>query len=145
MGDGELIMSGPKTVRTGASVGDFLAAVPDPKRRADAQAVCALMAQATGVAPEMWGPAIVGFGTYHYRYASGQEGDWPPVGLSPRKSAMTIYISAGFEQEILDRLGPYRLGRSCLYLRRLADVDLDVLRELVADGFRKLDGKTLAP
>jgi hypothetical protein len=138
-------MSGPQTVRTGASVGDFLAAVPDPRRRADAQAVCALMAEATGVAPEMWGTGIVGFGTYHYRYASGQEGDWPPVALSPRKSATTIYSSAGFEQGLLDRLGPHRLGKSCLYLRRLAGVDVDVLRELVADGFRKLDGKTLVP
>ncbi|AGZ43762.1 DUF1801 domain-containing protein [Actinoplanes friuliensis] len=138
-------MSGPATVPTGASVGDFLAAVQDPKRRADAQALCALMAEAAGVAPVMWGPSIVGFGSYHYRYASGQEGDWPVVGLSPRKTAMTIYLSAGFEQEILDRLGPHRLGKACLYLKRLADVDDAVLRELVADAFRKLDGRTLAP
>src|SRR4051812_44319468 len=128
-------MSGPKTIRTGASVGDFLAAVPDPKRRADARAACALLAEATGVAPEMWGTGIVGFGTYHYRYASGQEGDWPPVGLSPRKTAITIYVSAGFDAELLDRLGPHRLGKACLYLRRLSDVDIDVLRALVAAGF----------
>ncbi|MEV6599619.1 DUF1801 domain-containing protein [Actinoplanes sp. NPDC051346] len=134
-----------KTVRTGASVGDFLAAVPDPKRRADAQTLCALMAEATDAVPEMWGDSIVGFGCYHYRYASGQEGDWPPVGLSPRKTTLTVYFSAGFDEDLLAKLGPHRTGRSCLYLKRLADIDADVLRALVSDGFRKLDGKILAP
>jgi Domain of unknown function (DU1801) len=132
-----------KTVPTDASVGDFLAAVPDPKRRADAQTACALMAEATGLAPVMWGDSIIGFGTYHYRYASGQEGDWPPVGLSPRKTALTIYLSAGGDEDLLSRLGPHRTGRSCLYIKRLADIDADVLRDLVADAFRKLHGKTL--
>ncbi|GGQ81697.1 DUF1801 domain-containing protein [Couchioplanes azureus] len=133
-----------KTARTGASVGDFLAAVPDPKRRADAQTLCALMAEATGAVPEMWGDNIVGFGCYRYRYATGRQGDWPPVGLSPRKTALTVYLPAGFDQELLARLGPHRTGKSCLYLKRLADIDPDVLRALVADGFRKLDGKILA-
>ncbi|MEV4642262.1 DUF1801 domain-containing protein [Actinoplanes sp. NPDC049548] len=136
-------MAGPRTVRTGASVGDFLAAVPDPKRRADAQTLVALMAEATGAAPEMWGDTIIGFGCYHYRYASGQEGDWPPVGLSPRKTALTVYLSAGYDEHLLTKLGPHRAGRSCLHVRRLADIDPDVLRALVASGFRKLDGKTL--
>jgi hypothetical protein len=136
-------MADPKTVRTGASVGDFLAAVPDPKRRADAQTVCALMAQATGVQPEMWGSGIVGFGSYHYRYASGREGDWPAVGLSPRKSALTIYVSAGFDDAELSRLGPHTTGKSCLYVKRLSDVDTGVLRELIAAGFRQLNGKVL--
>jgi Domain of unknown function (DU1801) len=131
-----------RTVPTGASVGDFLAAVPDPRRRADAQTACALMAEATGLAPAMWGDSIIGFGTYHYRYASGQEGDWPPVALSPRKTALTIYAIAGFDEDLLARLGPHRTGRSCLYVRRLADVDADVLRALVAVAFRKLHGKT---
>ena len=136
-------MADPKTLRTGASVGDFLAAVPDPKRRADAQTVCALMAEATGVQPEMWGSGIVGFGSYHYRYASGREGDWPAVGLSPRKSALTIYVSAGFNDAELSRLGPHTTGKSCLYVKRLSDVDTGVLRELIATGFRKLNGKVL--
>ncbi|MFI5495724.1 DUF1801 domain-containing protein [Actinoplanes sp. NPDC051859] len=130
-------------MRTGASVGDFLAAVPDPKRRADAQTLCAVMAEATGAAPEMWGDSMVGFGSYHYRYASGQEGDWPPVSLSPRKTALTVYLSAGFDENLLAKLGPHRTGRSCLHVRRLADVDAQVLRALIADGFRKLDGKVL--
>jgi len=138
-------MTGPKTTRTEASVGDFLAAVPDPKRRADAQAVCALMAEVTGVPPAMWGSGIVGFGSYHYRYASGRQGEWPAVGMSPRKSAITIYVSAGFDDAKLSRLGPHSTGKACLYVKRLSDVDTDVLRELIATGFRQLNGKTLAP
>jgi hypothetical protein len=136
-------MADPKTVRTGASVGDFLAAVPDPKRRADAQTLCALMAEATGVQPEMWGSGIVGFGSYHYRYATGREGDWPAVGLSPRRSALTIYVSAGFDDAELSRLGPHTTGKSCLYIKRLSDVDAGVLRELIAAAFRRLNGKVL--
>jgi hypothetical protein len=138
-------MTGPKTARNAASVAEFLAAVSDPRRRADAEAVCALMAEVTGAQPAMWGASIVGFGEYHYKYATGREGDWPAVGLSPRKQALTIYISAGFDayEELLGRLGPHSTGRSCLYIKRLADVDRDVLRSLVAGGFRALDGTTV--
>jgi len=138
-------MAEPKTTRTEASVADFLAAVSDPRRRADAQAVCALMTEVTGVEPAMWGSAIVGFGSYHYRYGSGREGDWPAVGLSPRKQALTIYIPEGFEgyRELLDRLGPHSTGKSCLYLKRLSDVDEQALRGLVDGGFRRLNGTTL--
>ena len=84
-------MAEPKTKPTAGSVPEFLAAVADPERRADAEAVCALMAGATGAEPAMWGSSIIGFGTYHYRYATGREGDWPPVGLSPRKAALKNY------------------------------------------------------
>jgi hypothetical protein len=138
-------MAEPKTTRNEASVADFLATVTDPKRRADAEAACALMAEATGAEPAMWGTAIIGFGTYHYRYASGRTGDWPAVGLSPRKQSLTLYISAGFDgyQDLLSRLGPHTTGKSCLYLKRLADVNHDVLKSLVAEGFRHLDGQTL--
>jgi hypothetical protein len=134
-----------KTTRNDTDVAVFLAAVADPKRRADAEAACALMAEATGAPPVMWGTSIIGFGAYHYRYASGRSGDWPAVGLSPRKQALTLYISAGFDgyQDLLDRLGPHRTGKSCLYLKRLADVDPDALKSLVAAGFRHLDGQTL--
>src|SRR5690348_9799779 len=86
-----------KTQRTGASVADFLAGVADPTRRADAEAVCALMTEVTGVIPEMWGTAIVGFGTYHYADRQGRINEWPPVGLSPRKQNLTIYLSGGFD------------------------------------------------
>jgi hypothetical protein len=134
-----------KTTRGEGSVAEFLSAVADPRRRADAEAACALMTEATGAEPAMWGTSIVGFGAYHYRYASGREGDWPAVGLSPRKQALTIYLSAGFDayEELLGRLGPHSTGKSCLYVKRLADVDQGVLRELVAAGFRHLDGRTL--
>jgi hypothetical protein len=134
-----------KTTRGEGSVADFLSTVADPRRRADAEAACALMTEATGAEPAMWGTGIVGFGTYHYRYATGREGDWPAVGLSPRKQALTIYLSAGFDayEELLGRLGPHSTGKSCLYIKRLADVDQGVLRELIAAGFRHLDGRTV--
>lgn len=134
-----------KTKKSAASVEEFLAAVPDPRRRADAQAVCRLMTEVTGEQPVMWGDSIVGFGSYHYKYATGREGDWPAVGLSPRKQALTIYVSEGFDayQDLLARLGPHSTGRSCLYVKRLSDVDEQVLRSLVDGGFRSLNGKTV--
>ena len=140
-------MAEPKTVRNDASVAEFLASVADPQRRADAEAVCRLMTDATGVEPVMWGGSIIGFGAYHYRYGSGRIGEWPAVGLSPRKQALTIYIAESLDgrRELLDRLGPHRIGKSCLYLKRLSDVDEQVLRELLADGFRRLNGTTITP
>lgn len=138
-------MAEPKTSRNATSVADFLAGVADPHRRADAEAVCALMADVTGAEPVMWGSGIVGFGTYHYEYASGRAGDWPPVALSPRKQALTVYLSEGFEAQadLLDRLGPHSVGKSCLYLKRLSDVDQQVLRALVDGCFRRLNGTTI--
>jgi hypothetical protein len=138
-------MAEVKTTRTAADPAAFLAAVTDPQRRADAQAACALMAETTGAPPVMWGSSIVGFGRYRYRYATGREGDAPPVGLSPRKAALTLYLSTGFDgaRDLLDRLGPHTTGRSCLYLKRLADVDETVLRDLVGAAFRDLDGRTV--
>ncbi|SNY71344.1 DUF1801 domain-containing protein [Paractinoplanes atraurantiacus] len=135
----------PKTTPNDASVAAFVAAVADPKRRADAETVCALMTEATGEQPQMWGTSIIGFGRYHYRYASGQEGDWPAVGLSPRKQALTLYVSAGFAEydDLLARLGPHSTGKSCLYLKRLTDIDEQALRELVTAAFHHLHGRTL--
>ena len=136
-----------KTQRTDASVDDFLAGVADPRRREDAQTVCALMTEVTGVPPAMWGTSIVGFGSYEYRYASGQSGTWPAVGMSPRKANVTVYLSSGFDgrDELLSRLGRHSLGKSCLYLPRLSDVDLSVLRELVRRGFADFNGRTITP
>jgi hypothetical protein len=138
-------MAEPKTSRNDASVAAFLASIADPQRRADAETVCALMGAATGEQPQMWGTAIVGFGRYHYRYASGREGDWPAVGLSPRKQALTLYLSPGVDgyEELLARLGPHTTGKSCLYLKRPADVDQQALRELVTAAFHHLNGRTL--
>ena len=137
----------PKTTRTDASVDEFLGTVPDRQRRADAEAVCALMREVTGLEPAMWGPSIVGFGQYRYRYASGREGVWPAVGLSPRKQALTLYVADGYDRyaELMARLGPHTTGRSCLYIKRLSDVDIDVLRTLIKDGFEHLNGRTVSP
>ena len=135
-----------RTVRTDVNVHAFLSAVADPARRADALTACALTAEVTGAAPAMWGGSIVGFGAYHYRYASGREGDWPAVGLSPRAQALTFYLSSEFAgaADLLDRLGPHRTGKSCLYVRRLAEVDESVLRALIGAAFVHLDGTSVS-
>ncbi len=134
-----------KTQPTGASVDEFLAGVTDPKRRADAQAACALMREVTGVVPEMWGTSIVGFGRYSYHDRSGKVNEWPAVGLSPRKQSLTLYISGGFDGygELLARLGRHTTGRACLYLPRLSGVDESVLREIGAKGYAHLNGTTI--
>lgn len=122
-----------KTQPTKASVARFIAGVEDVQRRADCEALNKLMQSVTGLKPEMWGPTIVGFGRYKYTYASGHSAEWPLAGFSPRKKDLTVYIMAGFEkfEELMGRLGKYKTGKSCLYLKRLSDVDQDVLAELV--------------
>jgi hypothetical protein len=131
-------VASPKTQPTDADVGAFLAAIEDPQRRADSEGVCRLMEEETGERPRMWGESIVGFGEYHYTYASGREGDWMALGFSPRKANLTLYLMDGFSgyQELLARLGRHSTGRSCLYVKRLADVDVDVLREMVRRSYR---------
>jgi hypothetical protein len=116
-----------------AGVEKFLAAVPDETRRADAAVVARLMEEVTGQPPVLWGTSMVGFGHYHYRYESGREGDSPVVGFSPRKAQLVLYLMNGFESygELLGRLGRHSTGKSCLYIKRLSDVDLAVLRELI--------------
>ena len=122
-----------KTKPTAVSVADFIAAVEDPKRRADAEAACALLAEATGEPPVMWGPSIVGFGAYHYRYASGHEGDAPLVGFSPRKANLVFYLYCDEgRDDLLDRLGKHKAGKGCVYVNRLADVDPAVLKAMAA-------------
>ena len=122
-----------KTQKTDASVREFLAAVADEKKRNDSFSVLELMSEVTGEEPAMWGTSIVGFGSYRYRYASGQEGEWPLVGFSPRKQNLTLYIMSGFDEydSLLTDLGKYKTGKSCLYINKLEDVDLVTLRELV--------------
>jgi hypothetical protein len=120
-----------KTQPTTDSVDDFLAAVEHPVRRADAQALCAMMQRVSGEEPVLWG-SIVGFGTCHYRYESGRQGDFMRVGFSPRKSNLVLYLMPGVERfpELLERLGKHKHGKSCLYVNKLADVDVSVLEEL---------------
>ena len=122
-----------KTKATTASVSDFLAKVADEERRKDCLAVAKIMQQATGAKPRMWGPSIVGFGEMRYKYASGRELDWFLTGFSPRKGDLTLYIMPGFARygDLMRSLGRHKTGKSCLYIKRLADVDLAVLRTLV--------------
>lgn len=122
-----------KTKKNDASVEGFLAGVDNQRRREDSFVVLEMMKRLTGEEPKMWGSSIVGFGSYHYRYASGREGDWPRIGFSPRKQSLTIYVMPGFSNydDLLSRLGKHRTGKSCLYVNKLADVDMDVLEQLV--------------
>jgi hypothetical protein len=123
-----------KTKRTDASVDDFLAGVEPEAKRADALDLLAMLTEVTGERPAMWGDSLVGFGSYDYRYASGRRGTWFRIGFSPRKRDTTVYLMDGVEHhaDALARLGPHRLGTSCLYLPRLERVDLEVLREVLA-------------
>src|SRR5215213_8696381 len=126
-------MSELKTKLTQASVDDFLNAIPDAQIRQDCWAIVEIMQEATQAPPQMWGASIVGFGSYHYKYASGREADWMLTGFAPRKLNITLYIMAGFEQynDMLAQLGKHTCGKSCLYIKRLADIDLPTLKQLV--------------
>ena len=124
-------MAEPKTQPTDASVEAFLAAVEPARRREDAIAVCALMREVTGEAPAMWGPSIVGFGRYTYVNTTNKPADWPRMGFSPRKAALTLYLASTSQTEaMLTRLGPHTTSVACLYIKRLDQVDMGVLREL---------------
>ena len=127
-------MSELKTKPTKASVAAFLNSVEDDQRRRDTREVVKLMKEITGKRAKMWGSSIVGFGTYHYKYKSGREGDWPVTGLSPRKQNLAIYVMPGFSRysALMKKLGKYKTGKSCLYLKKLDDVDRKVLRQLIA-------------
>ena len=122
-----------QTAPTKQSVEAFLHAVEDEKKREDSFELLDLMAEISGEEPVLWGDSLVGFGQYHYKYESGREGDFFLTGFSPRRQALTLYIMAGFDRydELLGKLGKYKIGKSCLYVKRLSDVDRDVLRELV--------------
>jgi hypothetical protein len=122
-----------KTKANEASVEDFLNNIPDEKKRKDAFEVLELMQTITKQPPKMWGDSIVGFGSYHYKYASGHEGDSCLTGFSPRKQNLTIYINGGFEQhdELMQQLGKYKTGKVCLYVKKLEDIKLPVLKKLI--------------
>jgi hypothetical protein len=122
-----------KTKPTDQSVEEFLNSIPDEKRRQECRAVAQLMQAATGAEPKLWGSSMVGFGSYHYKYASGHEGDAFLTGFSPRKQNLTLYIMAGFEEydELLQKLGKYKTGKSCLYIKKIEDVDLAALEMLI--------------
>ncbi len=129
-----------KTKVNAASVEDFLNSVTDQQKREDSFEILKLMEQVTKEAPKMWGTSIVGFGSYHYKGASGREGDWFMTGFSPRKQNLTLYLMGGFDQhkDLLQKLGKYKTSVGCLYIQKLADVDKKVLKELVAGSVKTM-------
>ena len=129
-----------KTKPTNASVEKFLNGIADEVRREDCFKVAKMMEEITGEKPVMWGPSIVGFGSYHYKYASGQEGDWPISAFSPRKRDLTIYIMPGFaaHSELMKQLGKHSTGKSCLYLKRLSDVQVPTLKKLIRESVKEM-------
>ncbi|SFS21648.1 DUF1801 domain-containing protein [Yoonia litorea] len=136
-------MAENKTQATDQSVTAFIAAVDHPTRRQDAATLDDLFRRVTGFKPQMWGPSLIGYGKYHYVYDSGREGDFLATGFSPRKANLSVYIMPGYTDfsEILSRLGKHKIGKSCLYINKLSDIDLDVLEELVRAGLQDLDSK----
>lgn len=133
-------MAEPKTKPTKASVKEFLNQIPDKERREDCLAVAKIMEEITGDKPKMWGPSIVGFGTWHYKYASGREGDWPVAAFSPRKKDLTLYLTVGFEKhtELMQKLGKHSTGKSCLYIKRLSDIHMPTLKKLIKVSIKDL-------
>ncbi len=139
-----------KTQPTEVSVDNFLANTCEPQRLIDCQKLVQIMTTMTNQAPQMWGSSIVGFGKYHYVYSSGKEADWLAVGFSPRKANITIYIMTGFgdymdesdeTKELMSKLGKYKTGKSCLYVKRLEDIDLEVLKQLIRRSLEILKEK----
>lgn len=129
-------MSKNKTVPNDTSVSDYLAQVTPESKRQDAETIAAIMSELSGQPATLWGGSIIGFGQYHYRYESGREGDFMRVGFSPRKNNFSLYIMGGFDEHatLLKQLGKHKLGKSCLYIKQLADVDQQVLRQLISDS-----------
>ena len=127
-----------KTQMTDVDPVEFIQTVESDKRRADAEALLAFFGRVTGLKPKMWGPSLIGYGRYHYKYESGREGEMLMTGFSPRKANLSLYIMPGYQfgdmQEKLNRLGKHKLGKACLYINKLADVDMDVLEEIILDG-----------
>lgn len=133
-----------KTKQTDASVDKFLSKIPDEARREDCFRIAKLMEEITGEGPKMWGPSIVGFGSYHYKYASGREGDWPIAAFSPRKQDLTVYLMPGFADkgELMQQLGKHRTGKSCLYIKRLSDVHVPTLKKLIRESVKSMKQMT---
>ena len=139
-------MAETKTKPTSKSVEGFLNKISDEERRADCFQVAQIMEELTGEKPKMWGPSIVGFGSYHYKYASGREGDWPITGFSPRKKDLTLYLMMGFEKrgELMEKLGKHSHAKSCLYIKRLSDIHIPTLKKLIKVSVKDLKAYTKA-
>ncbi|WP_166923585.1 DUF1801 domain-containing protein [Flavobacterium poyangense] len=127
-------MATNKTIETEGSVNDFITAVQDMTKRNDSFELVKLMQEQTGFEPKMWGPAIIGFGSYHYKYASGREGDAPLVAFSPRKEAISLYLYSSFDDKetLLTKFGKHKTGKGCIYIKKLTDIDVEVLKEMIS-------------
>ena len=136
-------MSDLKTKPHDGNVEAFLNSVEHGKRREDSLAMLEIMKEITSEEPKMWGPSIVGFGNYHYKYESGREGDFFITGFSPRKQSLTLYIMSGFSHydELLQKLGKHKTGKSCLYIKKLEDVDMDVLKQMIRESVKMMKEK----
>ena len=132
-----------KTKPTEISPADFVEEVEHPVRKADAERLLDLFGKITGLSPRMWGPSLIGYGEYHYEYETGREGDFMMTGFSPRKANLVVYIMPGYtdRSEMLARLGKHKMGKSCLYINKLADINMDVLEEIISDGFAEMKDK----
>jgi len=128
-----------KTKETDSSVRDFIEKVESAQKRQDSHVLLEILKEISGFEPKMWGPSIIGFGAYHYKYQSGHEGDAPLLGFSPRKSAISLYFSCdiqGEHPELLAKLGKFKTGKGCLYVNKLSDVDIEILKELAKDSIK---------
>ena len=132
-----------KTKVNKANVDKFIKSIKDEQTREDCYKIVEIMQKVTKAEPKMWGTSIVGFGSYHYKYASGREGDWMLVGFSPRKQNLTLYIMPGFQRydELLKKLGKFTNGKSCLYIKKLEDIDRSVLKELIKQSVKYMKDK----
>ncbi len=134
-------MAKNKTTETDVNVTSFIEAVPDERKRDDSYLLCKIMTGCTGYQPKMWGPSIIGFGTYHYKYESGHMGDAPLVGFSPRKAAISLYLASDFERkdQLLQQLGKHKAAVGCIYIKKLDDIDVNILKEMIdlAVGYLK--------
>lgn len=136
-------MADLKTKPTDQKVEDYLNAITHEQRAKDCREIHRIMQEVTGAPGTMWGTSIIGYGSYHYKYESGREGDWMLVGFSNRKQSISLYIMSGFKnyEDLLSRLGKYKTGKSCLYINKLEDIDVDILQEMIASSIKKVQQK----
>lgn len=133
-------MAKNKTTETQNSIIDFINTVEDVTKRNDSFELVKLMQEQTGFEPKMWGPGIIGFGSYHYKYASGHEGDAPLVGFSPRKDAISLYLCSSFEskEELLSKFGKHKAGKGCIYIKKITDIDIEILKKMISYSVENL-------
>ena len=132
-----------KTTETTGSVPDFIKKIPDEQRQKDALAIIGIMQKQSGFPPKMWGAAIVGFGSYHYKYESGHEGDAPLIGFSPRKAEFALYLSSGFDkrEELLKQFGKHKTAKACIYIKKMEDINVEILKKMITNSIRYYKAK----